>query len=231
MRELPNYPQANFEVSVIFPWSKEPNRQKARCKWEIEGDENSAFFHGSLKANLKHNRISGLNIDGRWETDPGIIKNEVWSYFKNKFKETHPIRPRIRSNKFKRLSQGDSHTLELPLSREEIKRAVWSCGNDKAPGPDGFNFRFIKRFWNTVEDDIVEAVKFFEEHKIINPESNTSFITLVPKNSDPQSLKEFRPINLIGCLTKIISKALASHLKPFLDSIISPKQPLSGTGT
>ncbi|GJQ98880.1 putative RNA-directed DNA polymerase [Tanacetum coccineum] len=57
-------------------------------------------------------------------------------------------RPTFRSFGFKRLSEDPSHELEKPFSSEEVKAAVWSCGSDKTPGPDGFSFNFIKRFWN-----------------------------------------------------------------------------------
>nr|GEW95788.1 RNA-directed DNA polymerase, eukaryota [Tanacetum cinerariifolium] len=33
--------------------------------------------------------------------------------------------------------------LECRVSKEEIKKAVWDCGIDKSPGPDGFTFGFI----------------------------------------------------------------------------------------
>ena len=159
--------------------------QKSRCKWDLEGDENSSFFHGLLKQNQHHNRIKGLNIDGIWETDPEKIKNEAWNFFQTKFKDKFPSRPFIRSRKFMKISPEDSITLEADFLPDEIKNAVWSCGNDKAPGPDGFNFRFIKRHWNIMGDDIIQAVKFFGTHKKINTGSNTSFITLVPKTKDP----------------------------------------------
>nr|GEW44278.1 RNA-directed DNA polymerase, eukaryota [Tanacetum cinerariifolium] len=36
--------------------------------------------------------------------------------------------------------------LECEVSNEEIKRAVWEYGTDKAPGPDGFTFGFFRIF-------------------------------------------------------------------------------------
>lgn len=33
-------------------------KQKARCKWELEGDENLGFFHGLINKNLRSQRIS-----------------------------------------------------------------------------------------------------------------------------------------------------------------------------
>jgi len=31
------------------------------------------------------------------------------------------------------------------FDENEIKEAVWECGSNKSPGPDGFNFSFIKK--------------------------------------------------------------------------------------
>ncbi|GJW23582.1 hypothetical protein Tco_0034204 [Tanacetum coccineum] len=34
--------------------------------------------------------------------------------------------------------------LERPVTYEEVKRAVWDCGTNKSPGPDGFSFEFYR---------------------------------------------------------------------------------------
>lgn len=96
---------------------------------------------------------------------------------------------------------------------EEVKRAVWDCGNEKAPGPDGFSFAFIKKCWDNIKDDVMAFVKHFERFGRIGKGCNSSFITLVPKVKDPLHLGDFRPISLIGCMYKIIAKSLANRLK------------------
>nr|GEW99128.1 RNA-directed DNA polymerase, eukaryota, reverse transcriptase zinc-binding domain protein [Tanacetum cinerariifolium] len=35
---------------------------------------------------------------------------------------------------------------EGEVTNDEIKKAVWDCGTDKAPGPDGFTFGFYRKF-------------------------------------------------------------------------------------
>lgn len=52
----------------------------------------------------------------------------------------------------------------------------------------------------------------------------STFIALIPKRSNPQEIKDFRPITLIGCLYKIISKILANRLNKVLTSVVSLNQ-------
>ena len=46
----------------------------------------------------------------------------------------------------------------MSISNDEIKKAVWLCCEDKAPGPDGFNFHFIKRYWEIIKGDLLNAM-------------------------------------------------------------------------
>ncbi|GJZ17899.1 RNA-directed DNA polymerase, eukaryota [Tanacetum coccineum] len=43
--------------------------------------------------------------------------------------------------------------LEASVSDEEIRKAVWGCGENKSPGPDGFTFEFFRKFWTVVGPD------------------------------------------------------------------------------
>ncbi|KAJ0520598.1 putative RNA-directed DNA polymerase [Helianthus annuus] len=135
-----------------------------------------------------------------------------------------PIRPKLVGYQLNRLSEVDSAFLVSQFSEEEIKRAVFACGDDKAPGPDGFNFKFIKRYWNLFAQDFVKLVDYFSEHGIINKGAGSSFITLIPKVKDPSGLGDYRPINLIGVISKVISKLLANRLRTVINSLISDSQ-------
>lgn len=67
-------------------------------------------------------------------------------------------------------------------------------------------------------------VKHFEKHCTLARGCNSSFITLAPKVKDPSSLADYRPISLIGCMNKIISKILASRMKKVIGKIIGEEQ-------
>ena len=53
---------------------------------------------------------------------------------------------------------------------------------------------------------------------------NKTYISLIPRIHDPQTLSDFRPINCCNVIYKTISKLLANRLKPFLNDIISVNQ-------
>ena len=107
---------------------------------------------------------------------------------------------------------------------EEIIRAVWSCDNDKSPGPDGFNFGFIKFCGEEINDDIVRAVHNFEDDGRWPRETNASFISLIPKVDNPQHLNDFRHISLLGCLYKIVAKILSLRMKKVLHKVIDTRK-------
>lgn len=57
------------------------------------------------------------------------------------------------------------------------------------------------------------------------PRSHLSyFVTLIPKVKSPLSLKEFRPISLLGSIYKILSKVLAGRLFKVMNPLISKSQ-------
>nr|KYP53426.1 Transposon TX1 uncharacterized [Cajanus cajan] len=198
--------------------------QKSRVSWLKLGDRNSKFFHGMLNWRRKENSLKGLFVDGRWMDDPKQVKLQVKKFFHNRFMEQHWERPLIEGVQFKQISDREKCQLTADIDLEEIKMAVWDCDSSKSPGPDGFNFKFIKSFWETVKEDIVRMMKEFHANGKLPKGTNSTFITLIPKVDDPQSLGDYRPISLVGCLYKILAKILANRLKKVLPSVIDDRQ-------
>ncbi|GKB31404.1 RNA-directed DNA polymerase, eukaryota, partial [Tanacetum coccineum] len=73
---------------------------------------------------------------------------------------------------------------KVPISHDEIRNAVWSCGDNKSPGPDGFTFEFFRKFWNVIGPDFCAAVDWFFLHSAFAKGCNSSFIALIPKTPD-----------------------------------------------
>ncbi|KAK9072611.1 hypothetical protein SSX86_009046 [Deinandra increscens subsp. villosa] len=203
---------------------KEDLKQKARVKWALEGDENSKFFHGLIKKNISKRRIDGLYIDGLWERNPILIKEEAKIHFKNRFVEPNTSRPTIPNWNFNSLTDSEVDIISRQFSLEEIKLAIWESSGDKSPGPDGFNFKFLKRFWDLLKEDLKKLLEFFHATGSFSIGCNSSFITLIPKIADPLSLDDFRPISLIGSIYKVVAKVLANRIRVIIPGLISETQ-------
>nr|GEU58643.1 RNA-directed DNA polymerase, eukaryota [Tanacetum cinerariifolium] len=106
-----------------------------------------------------------------------------------------------------RLSHKQAADLEIPITHDEIRAAVWDCGENKSPGLDGFTFEFFRNYWSIVGIDFCEAVDWFFQQGSFAKGCNFSFLALIPKLQDPKVVSDFRPISLIGCLYKVVTKA------------------------
>ncbi|GKC83481.1 RNA-directed DNA polymerase, eukaryota [Tanacetum coccineum] len=125
--------------------------------------------------------IHGIFIDGEWKTEPGAVKEAFKVHFADRFKQ--PINGRLKLNiSFNnRLSTDQVVDLDRGVSRDEIRAAVWDCGDNKSPSPDGFTFEFFRRYWRFVGPDFCFAVECFFNNGTFPTGSNSSFIALIPK--------------------------------------------------
>lgn len=121
----------------------------------------------------------------------------------------------------------DCDLFEIDVSLEEIKMAVWDCGCDKAPDPNGFSFAFMKRNWKLLKMDILEYVNSFFTTRKMPSGSNSSIITLIPKVSNPNHIKDFRHISLIGIHYKSLPKFLLIGFPKWLIKLLVMSNPLS----
>ena len=72
--------------------------------------------------------------------------------------------------------------------------------------------------------DVLNCVLSFLNGGDFPSKLNYTYIVLIPKVQNPESMSQFRPISLCNVLYKIISKVLANRLKIILPTIISENQ-------
>lgn len=223
-QELEHEIECRLELSKIEAEKVMDLRQRARIKWAVEGDENSAFFHGFINNRICKSRLNWLRIGGEWCNEPIKIKQEAQDFFAKRFGEPLHVRPSFNCEGIARLEEVDRGMLDARFTSDEVLKAVKECDGNRAPGPDGFNFNFIKRFWCKLEKDFMELMHRFHEDGFIHKGVSSSFITLIPKITDPSCLNDYRPISLLGCVSKIISKVLANRLRRVIGKLISDVQ-------
>ena len=86
------------------------------------------------------------------------------------------------------------------------------------------NFKFIKQFWKLIKPNVLRFLDEFHVNGALPRGCNASFIALIPKVDDSQFLNDYRPISLIGCMYKIVTKLLAKRMKKVMPFIIDETQ-------
>lgn len=101
---------------------------------------------------------------------------------------------------------------------------VSQSAKDKAPGPDGMNMRALKFLWPNIKNKVYSSFLNFAQNLKVPKGFNSSFISLVPKVKDPNEMHDFRPISLINCSAKLLTKILANRLTPLMSKLIDDTQ-------
>jgi Reverse transcriptase (RNA-dependent DNA polymerase) len=123
-----------------------------------------------------------------------------------------------------KLTEAESLDLDRPLTITELDKALKESNFKSAPGHDGINNKFIKRFWEALRVPLFKcSVNRFEKNELKEAFS-TAKIKLIPKKGDLRNLTNWRPISLLNCFYKIISRAISNRLKKVMDKITNVGQ-------
>jgi hypothetical protein len=114
--------------------------------------------------------------------------------------------------------------LVAEFTEEEIKQALDSIGDLKAPGPDGRPSVFYKNFWDAVGEKLTREVLHVLNGGQILKGWNETTIALIPKVEKPEKVTDLRPIILCNVVYKVVSKVLSRWLRDVLPDIITPNQ-------
>jgi len=188
--------------------------------WFKYGDSNSKFYHSTIRWRRLKNEVKGVELNDQWCEDSDAMRREVKRVFEDRFKATPDLGVRLGAVEFKSLPEDVSLRMVEVFSEEEVREAVWHCEGTKSPGLDGFNFNFIRANWETLKEDVMEAMHCFHETGSLPNGCNSSFIALVPKVKDPTTIDQFRPISLVEVMYKIITKVMSHWFKTVIPMVI-----------
>jgi hypothetical protein len=201
-------------------------RQRAKAHQLKNGDRNTRFFHEYASERRRINKIRKLiKEDGGVVEEPREILELVTNFYNNLF-QSHA------GNRYNELLQqvptrvtaGMNEMLIEEYSDEEIKQALDSMADLKAPGPDGMPALFYKKFWEITGKDVVREVKALLNGGDMPQGWNETVVVLIPKAPNPDKLKDLRPISLCNVIYKIASKVLSNRLKLVIPDVISLNQ-------
>ncbi|GAU47212.1 hypothetical protein TSUD_403530 [Trifolium subterraneum] len=141
-------------------------KQKSRMRWVKYGDTNSRYIHASLKGRRRRNQMVTIKKGDEWLQGVDCIKNEVKQHFEKNFSEEWLNRPFLSGIDFNVLNNEDNSLLLEPFGEEEVREVIWSSDGNKSPGPDGFNFNFLKACWTMIKHGVMAFLQEFHQTKL-----------------------------------------------------------------
>jgi len=132
--------------------------QKLKFTFLKEADKDTHFFHVLLSQKHRINHITGMFTSSVDEVGHKFVR-----YYRNLLgstKKTIPINEDV-IHCGPCLDAASHYFLLGQVTNDLIQQTLFSIGNEKAPGPDGYLSLFFKKAWSIVGGDFCAAVKDF----------------------------------------------------------------------
>lgn len=167
-------------------------RQKSRCLWLKDEDRNTKFFHRTVNAHRRVNRIGRMRVDGVELSSSDAVRAGIVGFYEHLFRDEGEVwRPSLDGVSFDVISDTASCRLERTFAEDKVLEALRSMPGDKAPGPDGFTIAFFQHCWEVVKVDVMAMFEQFHQTGEFERSLNATFIALILKKGGAEDIRDF----------------------------------------
>lgn len=216
------------QYQIVLRNEEETWRLNLRSLWLKAGDKNTKFFHNQAKAQQSRNNVASITLENGTTMTDFEGKAVAKVHFVDLYSQSEEANPYNVDFMLEHIpfivTNEDNLNRTQPISKPEIFVAIWSLGQDKALGPDGFSISFYQHFWELIKYDCKCMLHYTHQSLRIGGNNNSSFLALIPKEANPTYFSRFWPIYLCNYSYKILTKIMVNRLKIILPKIISPNQ-------
>ena len=223
-------PEQNFRTILkrhllrLLGYQRQYWQKRCTIRWIKFGDEDPKFLKALASERYRRNTIPTLKLsDGSVVDDHAGKEAIIYHTFKERLGKSGEFQMKFNLPDIIKKVEG-LETLTVPFTKQEIDVIVNEMPTDRAPGPDGFSGIFIKKCWHIIKNDFYDLCNQFYEGTLNLESINEGFITLIPKVRSPENVSDFRPITLLNCCLKILTKLLANRLQKLILKIVHRNQ-------
>ena len=156
--------------------------------------------------------VSGSHIGWAWPSSAQACSLYFWAV------------PFVNFNS--KSSQGDGHGIHWKFRtffyRPHYKRIPSS--NNKSPGLDGLTYEFFKKTWSIINELFFKVLQCQLDRLRLIDSDKVGATRLLSKVNGIPRVDELRPITLLNCDYRILSKIMVLRLKPTLPHIVRSGQ-------
>lgn len=129
------------------------------------GDNNTSFFHASVKSTRQKNQLSKLtDEEGRVVSSNEQMGKVATLYFDKLFVSTEPANlDRFFQGFESKITEEMNQKLIRDATEKEVRESVFAIKASSAPGNDGLNGRFFQQYWGILGKEVTrEVMDFFK---------------------------------------------------------------------
>ena len=142
--------------------------------------------------------------DDQWIEEEELIGQCFTKFYERLFQSSRSRRfEEVLNSVDMMVTEEDNRKLMQPVTEEEVKRATFDLGGNKAPGPDGYTGIFFQKSWDIIGKQVCSLVADYFINGFSLAEVNRTDLVLIPKKECPESINDYRPISLCNFIYKI----------------------------
>ena len=207
---------------------------RSKTRWVEHGEKNTKYSLNLEKRNSAVKVIHKMKSDRDTNiTDQNAILTELVNYYAKLYNasartemQVKELENYIERTELPKLNENQKLLCDNnPITLHECKTALYHLRTNKSPGLDGFSVEFYKAFWDDLKQCFLDSINFSASTSILTKTQYQGVITLIPKPGKDHSFPyNYRPITLLNCDYKIISKVINNRLTSVLHSLIGNEQ-------
>jgi Reverse transcriptase (RNA-dependent DNA polymerase)/zinc-binding in reverse transcriptase len=204
-------------------------RTRTRTRWFEQGERSSSYFHRLIAGRRASSRLKGLkNAEGVVASSMEEITGICSGFYTNLY-SAHPSddssSTRLLDDSLPSIPPATSAALDCAITVSEVEDAIAASATGSAPGADGLPFEFYKQFSPLLSPFLAELFNASLVSGTLPRSSSRSLLTLIfKKKGSEDDLKNWRPIALLNCDRKLLSKIIASRIQSVAKDLIHPSQ-------
>lgn len=217
------------EFDILSSGVAEKLHLKSRQEFYEHGERASKLLCHQLRQSSGAGFVAEVDTPDGSVTDQKSINDQFKKFYENLYTtencDSMQMSQFFNGLEMPTVTPRDRTVLDNCITAAEIDQAIGKMKCGKAPGPDGFPIEFKKKFRTKLVPLLKEVYSEALERKSLPPTMTQAMISvLLKKGKDPRKCESYRPISMLCCDYKILTKVLASRLEAVLPTVIHPDQ-------